>query len=576
MSDTILTPDETATDDEELPDAPPAPAPAAEPDAPGVRLAHTPGGIPAGPLTVIGANSTVAAVSASVLTAGGPITGLAAAGIAATAAGAAAWRRRSAAKQTTGGTHGGGRPGGGKTSPRAGRTSLASGGARSRRGSAAAHGGAGRAGGAPRGRSGGARTAPGGAGRSGARSLRAAGQAAKLRATETGRGGKGSKGALGAVKAARADRQATAPTRAERRRQDTADRRNLSDSRRAAKAARKAEKRAAGGKGPGRGGSASGGKRLNLSKSPKSSTAGGRAPHTERGGKGAADRRAESAKKFSTRERARQATRRLRSNVRAAKDERTARRLAGMRELRKRARARWRLWRRLTVSALRCYGRKVLAAGISIPFFAIGMITHPLGVRLGWRWLMWPGQRVYARLASAANRARAARDATIRAEYEAAVQAAADDADSPVSATVRRAPRNHHAHTGTSTGGSTTMSTPTGPGFLFDETASEMEAAAKAYKPDGMMHVHDTIKGFPNALESVANTFAILAEKADNEMPLEPEVGAALDEIYKALQQAIDEAEEAFNTFRVVHEQDIKRHEDPRNGDETGWDTTNN
>lgn len=575
MSDTILTADETATDDEDFPDAPPAPnpTPSAEPDAPGVGLAHTPGGLPAVPLTVIGANSTVAAVSASTLTVGGPVTGLAAAGIAATAAGAAAWRRRSTAKQTTAGSHGGGRPGGGKTSPRAGRTSLASGSARSRRGSAAAHGGAGRAGGVPRGRGGEARSTPGGVGRSGARSLRAAGQAAKLRAVETGRGGKGLKGALGAVKAARTDRQAVAPTRAERRRQDTADRRSLSDARRAAKAARKAEKRAT--KGPGRGGSAAGGKRLNLSKTPKSDPAGGRGPHDKRGRRDAADRKAGAGKKVAARERARQAKRRLLSKARAAKDERTARRLAGMRELRKRTRARWRLWRRLTASALRCYGRKVLAAGISVPFFAIGMITHPIGERLGWRWLMWPGQRVYARLAGAAKRARAVRDAAIRAEYEADVQAAADD-DSPVSATVRRAPRSHHAHTGTTTGGSTTMSTPAGPGFLFDESASEMEAAAKAYKPDGMMHVHDTIKGFPNALESVANTFAILAEKADHEMPLEPEVGAALDEIYKALQQAIDEAEEAFKTFRVVHEQDIKRHEDPRNGDETGWDTTNN
>ncbi|MBP8533713.1 hypothetical protein [Streptomyces sp. MK37H] len=566
MSDTILTADETATDDEDFPDAPPAPnpTPSTAPDAPGVGLAHTPGGLPAVPLTVIGANSTVAAVSASVLTAGGPVTGLAAAGIAATAAGAAAWRRRSAAQQTAG-ARAAARSGGEKTGTRTSRTPLASADAGARRGSSAGRGGAGRAGGA-------SRTGSGSAGRSGARSLRAAGQSAKRRAAEAGRNANGAKGALGAVKQARAERQAAAPTRADRRRQDTAGQRSLSDARRAAKAARKAEKRAT--KGPGRGGSASGGKRLNLSKTPKSDPAGSRGPHDKRGRRDAADRKA-GAGKLSARERARQAKRRLRSNVRAAKDERTTRRLAGMRELRKRTRARWRLWRRLTLSPLRCYGRKVLAAGISIPFFALGMVTHPLGVRLGWRWLMWPGQSVYARLAAAANRTRAARDAAIRAEYETAVQAAADD-DSPVSATVRRAPRNHHAHTGTSTGGTTTMSTPAGPGFLFDETASEMEAAAKSYNPDGMMHVHDTIKGFPNALKSVANTFAILAEKADNEMPLEPEVGAALDEIYKALQQAIDEAEEAFNTFRVVHEQDIKRHEDPRNGDETGWDTTNN
>ncbi|MER8161733.1 hypothetical protein [Streptomyces sp. NPDC094472] len=557
MSDTILTADETATDDEELPDAPSAPdhAPAAKPDGPGVRPAHTPGGLPAVPLTVIGANSTVAAVSASVLTAGAPVTGLAAAGIAATVAGAAALRRRSTAKQDT--NRAGRHPGGGKTGPRA------------RHGSGAGHGGTGRAGGSPRGRGNGARTAPGSAGRSGARSLHAAGQAAKLRAAEAGRNSRGVKGAFGAVKAARADRQAAAPTRAERRRQDTADRRNLSDARRAAKAARKADQRAAKRKGPSSSGRVRpGGKRLNLSKSPKSGTAGGRDRRARgRGVRGLVG---------SARERMRQAMRRMRSRVRTAKDERTARRLAGMRELRKRAWARWRLWRRLTASALRCYGRKMLAAAISVPFFAIGMITHPIGVRLGWRWLMWPGQRVYARLAAAARQAREERDFLIRAEYKATLEnAAAEEDEEPIGSRVRRAPRSHHAYAGTSTGGSI-MSTTAGPGFLFNESASEMEAAAKNYDPDGMMHVHDTIKGFPEALESVAKTFAILAQKSDEEFPLESEVGASLDAIYQALQLAIDEAEEAFTTFRVVHEQDIRRHEDPRNNAEEGWDTTNN
>ncbi|WP_413799623.1 hypothetical protein [Streptomyces iranensis] len=564
MSDTILTADETTTDDEELPQALPAPdhAPAADPDVQGGGLAHTPGGLPAVPLTVIGANSTVAAVSASVLTAGAPVTGLAAAGIAATAAGAAALRRRSTAKQ--GANRAGRHPGGGKDGPRAGRTGFGSSSHRARHGSSAGHAGTGRAGGSPRGRGNGARTAPGSVGRSGARSLRASGQAAKLRAGEAGRNPRGVKGAFGAVKAARADRQAAALTRAERRRQDTADRRNLSDARRAAKAARKAEKRATRGKGPSSSGRVGSG-----DKRPKSGTAGGRNRRAQgRGIRGLVG---------SARERMRQAMRRMRSRVRTAKDERTARRLAGMRELRKRAWARWRLWRRLTASALRCYGRKLTAAAISVPFFALGMITHPIGVRLRWRWLMWPGQRVYARLAAAARRAREDRDITIRAEHKTTLDnAAADEDEEPIGSRVRRAPRSHHAYAGTSTGGSTTMSTTAGPGFLFNESASEMEAAAKNYDPDGMMHVHDTIKGFPEALASVANTFAILAQKSDEEFPLEPEVGTSLDAIYQALQLAIDEAEDAFTTFRVVHEQDIRRHEDPRNNAEEDWDTTNN
>ncbi|MFH9871590.1 hypothetical protein ACH4NT_36635 [Streptomyces lydicus] len=531
------------------------------PEAQAVRSAtptpHVPGGIPAVPLTVIGANSTVAAVSAAVVAAGPVPAGLAAAGLAVTAVGASALKRRSATRQAAAAGKSGGKPGNAS-----GRTGNASGG--SARGGPTAGGGRGR-GGAN------SRTGSAGPGKSGARAMRAAGQAAK----QSGRDKPG-KGPLGAVKAARDARKAAAPTRADRRAKDTADSRRLADARRAAKAARKAEKKAAKGKGPKAAG-ASGGKSLNLKKSPKSGETGGRGPQ-EKATRGK-DKKAggkDGAGQLSMRERARQAKRRVRETARRARDERTKRRLGRMRALRKRARARARMWRRLTASALRCYARKALAVAISLPFVAIGLVSHPLGKWLGWKWLQYPGPRIYRRLAAAANRARQERDRDICDEYEAAAEAADDDQDDePIAATVRRAPRNYGAHSGANTGGSR-MSTPAGPGFLFNESAADMESAAQNYDPDGMMHVHDTIEGFPAALESVANTFAVLAQKSDEEFPLEPEVGEALDSIYKALQHAIDEAEEAFKTFRLVHEQDIRRHEEPRNNAEEGWDTNNN
>ncbi|MEV8476206.1 hypothetical protein [Streptomyces sp. NPDC051173] len=539
------------------------------PARPSTPTPHTPGGIPGVPLTVIGANSTVAAVSAAVVTAGATTTGLAAAGLAVTAVGATALTRRVAAKTAEGraSTTGGGKSAGGSARTR---TGSSSGGLGGRRGAA----GGGKV---PRARGGSASgsRSTGAGGRGGARALRASGQSAQRRAAASS-AAKNARGTLGAVKDARAARKSAAPTRAQQRAKDTADARRLSDARRAAKAQRKAGRRAAKGKGTG-GGSGSGRTGgLGLRKSPKpTGLGGGRGAQSKdqgRGRRGAAARR-DGARKLSMRERARQARRRARDRFRRAQDQRTARRLSRLRDVRRRARARMRMWRRLTASALRCYGRKVLAAGLSIPFFAIGLITHPIGVRFGWRWLQYLGPRVYRRLANAADRARAERDRTIRDAYETAVEAAEHD-DHAVAAKVRRAPR-HHAH-GMSTGGSTHMSTPAGPGFLFNESAADMEAAAQAYDPDGMMHVHDTIAGFPDALDSVANTFAILAKKADDEFPLEPEVGAALDDIYKALQQAIDAAEEAFKIFGVVHEQDIKRHTDPRNNAEEKWDTTNN
>ena len=112
-------------------------------------------------------------------------------------------------------------------------------------------------------------------------------------------------------------------------------------------------------------------------------------------------------------------------------------------------------------------------------------------------------------------------------------------------------------------------------GFLFEESASEMETAAQRYAPSGAMHVLATVEGFPEALTSIANTFRILAERCDSAFPVHPEVGQALADVHALLAQAAGAAEEVGVVFRRVHAEDIARHEDPRTN-EPMWDTTNN
>jgi molecular chaperone GrpE (heat shock protein) len=110
-------------------------------------------------------------------------------------------------------------------------------------------------------------------------------------------------------------------------------------------------------------------------------------------------------------------------------------------------------------------------------------------------------------------------------------------------------------------------------GFKFEEAAAEMENAARTYEPDGNMEVLAMIDNLPMALLSIANTFRILAERSDEEFAFEKDVAAGFDDIHATLLNAVDAAETLVPLFRSVHEADIARHEDPRNGTqaEKGW-----
>jgi hypothetical protein len=223
----------------------------------------------------------------------------------------------------------------------------------------------------------------------------------------------------------------------------------------------------------------------------------------------------------------------------------------------------------LAASRRRYWGRRALAATLALPVGVLGAISTPLGHRVGAGWLVHPGRRLHARLAGDARTARGLRDEAIRAEHHAAL--AAEEAERTTDGAAPRAPQ-HHNPDSISTGGEMTAPHI---GFLFEESASEMENAALTYNPAGAMHVLGTVEGFPAALTSIANTFRILAERCDSAFPVNPDVGQAIADIHNRLIQAVGAAEDAYTTFRASHADDIARHEDPRNN-EPMWDTNNN
>ncbi|MCX5394202.1 hypothetical protein [Streptomyces sp. NBC_00094] len=514
--------------------------------APAESVPHTPGGWPVVPLAVTGANATATLLAGAALVGGPVAAALAATGavvLGATAArtgktttkqarqAKAARTGTGSAAKSTGGTRssaGGTRGTTGRvpTQPKRGTTSTPASGPKSgvRQSSFLTRG------------KGAARLKPG------AGSLRSASTAAATGGRRPGMA-KGSpsaraarsavtpvvqpRGRAGQVRALREQARTVQPSRAARRAESTAARRQVADARRAARS--EARSAAAASRGPvGR--------------------AVGRAAGRVGTARGAAVGR-----------------------LRQGRDARTAGRVAERRSQVRRAPARAAARRALRRSAARFQGRRLLAALLAGALGIVGMVTTPLGRWLGWAWLQNPGRRLYARLVHRARTEREARDAEIREQQEmdeAAADAAAEQDGEQIGDTAER-PAGVIPTTPTSenTEGES-MS-----GFRFEEHAAEMYAAAHNYEPENAMEILAMVEGLPAALTSVANVMKILAERSDSEFPMEKAVADGFNDIFGALMSAVAVAEDMGPMFRTVHAQDIARHEDPRNGTqaEKGW-----
>ncbi|MBA0054029.1 hypothetical protein E0L36_25210 [Streptomyces sp. AJS327] len=202
---------------------------------------------------------------------------------------------------------------------------------------------------------------------------------------------------------------------------------------------------------------------------------------------------------------------------------------------------------------LRYAARCIPAAALALPLGVLGLLTTPIGRRLGWTWLMHPGRRLFAAMTGKAR-------ADLHNDLLAACRDEAEDEDETEISD--RVPRD-----GSRSGEGADVSAYDGE-FGFAEAAAEMEEKAQSFDPDGMMQVLAAIDSFPTGLTSIGNIFKLMIERCDEEYPLDPKVGEALSEVFTLLQQAGEAAEEAGKTFREAHEADIERLEDPRVGEE--------
>lgn len=536
------------TGDEQNIDAPPStdttPATKAAP-----QVEHTDGGLPAIPLLIITSNTAAAGLSAAAIAAGP----LAAAGIAAgtlvTAVAVSARSRnrtktaarraapKPPAKKTPASGGGGKVPAARRTGGSAGsNTGSRTGGLGGAKKTAPIKPSAGKA-------SGSKATAP----KASSGKTSAAGAGANRKRTNTGgtgaTGGKGSR--IGQIKALRNAKKAEGKTRKQQREQATQTRRALKDGRRGEKAALKNLKKQNGTPGaPG-------------TKSPAGTTR-----KAGKAGIGAA------LKKFASKQAAG-----ARTKARNSKDQAVLSRGQRIKQARRNAKSRATMARKILGAKTR-YGTKAAGAALlTAPAGLLGALTTPLGRKLGWQWLMHPGRRLYQRLTATAKKNLHARIAEAKNTHARNTSPKTSDSTPAelIAAAVPRGPRRH-----TITMGEPAMTDALQ--FHFDESAADMEAAAAAYEPGGMIHVYQTIQGMPAGIQSWANTFKILAEKSDESFPLDAEVGEGLSEVFELLQKAASAAEDVQKTFATKHEHDLERLQSPRKSleAEKGWDIAAN
>ncbi|MER5447787.1 hypothetical protein ABT065_19535 [Streptomyces sp. NPDC002764] len=511
-----------------IPPPPPNTPPTTAKDT--AEVEHTPGGWPIVPLALSGANSTVGAVAAASLV-GGPVAAAVAATGMVVLGTVAATRNRNPRKETR------------RNAARAaGRAAARSAGLRSS--GTGTHGSSGgRSGGSRAGRSGSRagrvpgqhRRGTGAAARHGsaatsAKTLGKAGRGVSQHAAGgTAVGGKTAGSRVGQVKALRATQKAAAGSRAAQRTQTTNARRAVADARRNAKAQ---ASRCTSGKRPGLAGRLLGG-----------------ATRKARGARDAAI-----------------------AKQRAKRDAKNSGTVAAQRAHVRKAPARKTARQALRKSAARFHGRRLLAALLALPVGLLGCVSTWLGRKLNIPALMHPGRRLYRRMVQTAGEQRTARDETTRKnlrEQEAAADAEAEqDGTDGLGERVERPAVDIPASTIPEVSEGEHVS-----GFRFEEAADEMEQAANSYEPENAMEILAMVEGLPAALTSVANVMKVLAERSDSEFPLEKEVADGFNDIFGALMSAVAVAEDMGPLFRQAHEQDIARHEDPRNGTEAekGW-----
>ncbi len=225
----------------------------------------------------------------------------------------------------------------------------------------------------------------------------------------------------------------------------------------------------------------------------------------------------------------------------------------------------------------RALRRSALRHGVRMAGSAV--LVGGVGLASGvWNWRR-PGVAVghmkaaWLRLANRARRIRAVRDAAIRGDSAPGkVPVPGEQVNDPHRTTnkPRTAPGRERpagrVKLGNSQGGND-VSESTTPAFTrLSDAAEVMLQAASTFDPEQMEQFQFLIDDLPEAMGMVQETIRVLAELADEKLPVEPVVTEEIGEGYRAMNRVIEALDEVGAVYRRAHAADIERHENPRKG----------
>lgn len=110
------------------------------------------------------------------------------------------------------------------------------------------------------------------------------------------------------------------------------------------------------------------------------------------------------------------------------------------------------------------------------------------------------------------------------------------------------------------------ISESTVPAFSLSSAADVMLQAATTFDPEVMAEFQQLIDDMPGAFGTIQEVLRVLAEKAAETLPVDPAVVEEIGEGYRAMGKVVQALEEVPPLYRRVHEADIERVENPRNG----------
>ncbi|MGG2461736.1 hypothetical protein ACO0M4_18280 [Streptomyces sp. RGM 3693] len=234
--------------------------------------------------------------------------------------------------------------------------------------------------------------------------------------------------------------------------------------------------------------------------------------------------------------------------------------------------------RRGQVSAAQAKALRRSAARHGVRMGASAVLAGGVGLASGiWNWRR-PGvasrhvKAVWLRLANRARRIREIRDAAILGKGKPGeTSVPGETVNDPKRPTEkpRSAPgkgRSARPVTLDAPKGGPVSKTST-PGLArLSDAAEVMLQAASTFDPEQMSEFEALIDDLPEAMAMVQETIRVLAELADEKLPVEQVVTEEIGEGYRAMNRVIDALAEVGTVYRKAHAADIERHENPRKG----------